>query len=48
MTSYSLLGYHAYEIEKNYTKAAHYWKECFDRTYDVHCAHNLVRIRSLW
>ncbi|CAM4859821.1 unnamed protein product [Rotaria socialis] len=35
------LGYHAYEIERNYTKAAQYWKECFDQTHDAHCAHNL-------
>ncbi|UJR27496.1 hypothetical protein I4U23_008780 [Adineta vaga] len=35
------LGYHAYEIEKNYTKAAQYWQDCFDRTHDIHCAHNL-------
>ena len=38
-------GYHAYEIEKNYTKAAQYWKDCFDRIYDMNCAHNLVRSR---
>jgi TPR repeat protein len=36
-------GYYAYEIERNYTKAAQYWKECFDRTHDANCAHNLVR-----
>ncbi|CAF4827313.1 unnamed protein product [Rotaria sp. Silwood1] len=35
------LGYHAYEIEKNYTKAAQYWKECFEQTHDAYCAHNL-------
>ncbi|CAF4360135.1 unnamed protein product, partial [Rotaria magnacalcarata] len=35
------LGYHAYEIERNYTKAAQYWKECFDQTRDANCAHNL-------
>ncbi|CAF0804952.1 unnamed protein product [Adineta ricciae] len=35
------LGFHAYEIEKNYTKAAYYWQNCFDKTYDIHCAHNL-------
>ncbi|CAF1008906.1 unnamed protein product [Rotaria sordida] len=35
------LGYHAYEIEKNYTKAAQYWKECFEQTHDANCAHNL-------
>lgn len=37
------LGFHAYENEKNYTKAAKYWQQCFDETYDQHCAHNLVR-----
>ncbi|CAF0831328.1 unnamed protein product [Didymodactylos carnosus] len=39
--AYVALGWHAYEIEKNYTKAAYYWMECYNRLKDAHCAHNL-------
>jgi len=36
------LGHHAYHTEKNYTKAAAYWQECYNEAQNIYCAHNLV------
>ena len=38
------LGYHAYNIEKNYTKAAKYWQQCYDQNNNIFCAYNLVSV----
>ncbi len=37
------LGHHVYNVEKNYTKAAKYWQDCYDQNQNMYCAHNLVR-----
>lgn len=40
-TAFAALGYHAFEIEKNRTKAAYYWLEGWTSNRDVDCAFNL-------
>jgi hypothetical protein len=40
-TSYAALGYHAFEIEHNATKAAHYWNQGWEKYRDVDCAFNI-------
>lgn len=40
-TAYAALGYHAFEIEKNKTKAALFWLQGWETKRDIDCAFNL-------